>query len=237
MTTARRSFANLGRTAMESLRILHRGIDSFRSLYEVSGGQGVKEIVSYAREHGQGMIFLTAHTGNWELTTLLITEEFDFRAAVVARTQGPISDSVLSRIRTQGGNKVILKHEGAKVMLKHLRSGGVLGTLFDQADIVGPGGAKIIFMGKPALTTLGPLKLAARTGARVVPLFSRRQGGRYYYEVAPVLTPPSDGARDWLVPTAQKLNDLLGDFIRRFPDQWMWGHRRWKIPESRTDKS
>jgi KDO2-lipid IV(A) lauroyltransferase len=234
---ARRSFANLGRTAMESFRLLHRGFDSLSDRCEVSGGEEVEELIRRSRQEGRGVVFLTGHIGNWELGPPLMSRKFNIDISVVARTQGRLADYVLGRIRSQDGNRVILKHEGARVMLKHLRSGGMLGTLFDQADIAGPGGAKLLFMGKPALTTLGPLKLAARTGAGVVPAFSRRQGDRHILEIAPVLLPPTDGAREWLAPTAQVLNDLLGDFIRRYPDQWMWGHRRWKLPESRPNGS
>ena len=233
---AEASFEGLGRTLMECLRLYHRGLPAFEGRYRVIGGEGLKERLAQARLSGQGVIFLTAHTGNWELSAPVLTTVLDFKAGIVGRSQGFVADGVLRAIRSRGGSFVILKHEGAKVMLRHLRSGGVLGTLYDQADIVGPSGTTLEFMGRPAQTTLGPLKLALRTGAMVVPYFSRRDGDHHVFEIAEVLAPSPGEDRGWLALTAQKLNDLLGDFIRRHPDQWMWSHRRWKTSESRPER-
>jgi KDO2-lipid IV(A) lauroyltransferase len=229
---AKSSFANLGRTATESFCLLHRGLNYFKGHWTISGGESLQKALSECRESGRGIIFATAHLGNWELSSLAFSFQFDFVAAVVGRSQGGfLANEILTRIRTQDGTSFICKNGGAREMLKLLRSGRILGTLFDQADIVGHGGAKLDFMGKPALTTLGPLKLAARTGALIVPVFNRREGDHHFYEIHPTITPPVDWGQPWLLTTAQTLNNMLGDFIRRYPDQWMWGHRRWKTPE------
>jgi KDO2-lipid IV(A) lauroyltransferase len=71
----------------------------------------------------------------------------------------------------------------------------------------------------------------------VVPYLSRREGGRHVFEVLRPLAPPPSGDRAWLAETAQALNDFLGDFIRRHPDQWMWSHRRWKTPELKAGEA
>jgi KDO2-lipid IV(A) lauroyltransferase len=233
---ARASFANLGRTALEVVRLWHRGLAAFEGTYETAGWDGLGPLIRELRAGGRPLLFLTTHSGNWELSNLAMTRTFGFTAASVGRTQGWLADAILRRIRTRDGNRLILKHEGAMTMLRHLKAGGILGTLFDQADIVGSNGASLMFMGRPALTTLGPLKLAARTGAAVVPYFSRRLGDRHVFEIAGPIAPPEGADRTWLLETAQHLNDLLGAFIRLHPDQWMWGHRRWKTPESRPDR-
>jgi KDO2-lipid IV(A) lauroyltransferase len=232
---AEASFANLGRTAMECLRLYHRGLPAFEGRYSVVGGEGLKEALAEARRAGRGVVFLTAHTGCWELSAQVLTTTFDFKAGIVGRSQGFVADGILRRVRSRGGSFVILKHEGARVMLRHLKAGGVLGTLYDQADVVGPSGMRLDFMGRPAQTTLGPLKLAARAGAIIIPYFSRRDGDLHVFEIAEVLVPSPGADRAWLAQTAQRLNDLLGDFIRRHPDQWMWSHRRWKTSESRPE--
>ena len=234
---ARESFACLGRTLMECLRLYHRGLPAFEGRYRFIGGEVLKERLKEAREKGQGVMFLTAHSGNWELSAQAFTHDFDFKAAIVGRSQGYVADRILGAVRSRGGNSVILKHEGPKAMLRCLKAGGVLGTLFDQADVVTQSGISLLFMGRPAPTTLGPLKLALTTKAMVVPYFSRRDGDRHVFEIAEVLVPSPGADRTWLAPTAQKLNDLLGAFIRRHPDQWMWSHRRWKTSESRPEPS
>jgi lauroyl/myristoyl acyltransferase len=49
--------------------------------------------------------------------------------------------------------------------------------------------------------------------------------------MGPIFDPPEKNDSQGFLALGQKLNDLLGDFIKRYPDQWMWGHRRWKTTE------
>ncbi|MDR1051866.1 MAG: lysophospholipid acyltransferase family protein [Deltaproteobacteria bacterium] len=232
---ARKSFQGMGRTALESFALLHRGLGYFRGSLVFEGDEeGLRETVAAARREGRGLVLLTAHAGNWELASAAVPEFLGIGLSVVGRTQGGLSDAILRRVRSLGGGEFIHKDGGARAMLSLLRSGGFLGTLFDQADIVGSGGGRLSFMGRPAMTTLGPERLAARTGAALAPLFCRREGGKNIIEIHKPFAPPADPKdRGWVLTTAQALNDLLADFVRRHPEQWMWSHRRWKMPESR----
>jgi KDO2-lipid IV(A) lauroyltransferase len=231
--TARRSFANLGRTAVESLRLIHRGLADFEGRWTVLGAEPIKAYLGGGQAAGRGLIIMTAHLGNWELAGQVVPRELGRPVEVVGRRQSAVAERVLVRLRTQGGNGYISKNGGARAMLQALRAGGILGILYDQAERVGPGGAPLSFMGRSALTTLGPLKLAARTGARLAPLFGRREGGRHVFEFGPLVEPPPRGDRGRLLEAAQRFNDLLAAEVRRRPDQWMWGHRRWKTCETR----
>jgi KDO2-lipid IV(A) lauroyltransferase len=235
--TARLSFMGLGRTAAESFRLMHRGYGHFDGRVSITGAVGaVERLIEGARNGGPGIIFMTAHAGNWELSSAAMPKRFGISLDAVGRSQGRVADHILTRVRTQGGGRLIFKDGGAREMLRILKGGGFLGTLFDQADIVGTGGAKLSFMGRPAVTTLGPPKLAARTGASMVPLLCRRDGAEHHIEILDPLGPPTDPKdREPLLAAAQKLNDLLSDFIRRHPEQWMWSHRRWKMPEKFRD--
>jgi KDO2-lipid IV(A) lauroyltransferase len=238
--TAKKSFENLGRTALESFCLLHRGIGYFRERLDFEGAEKIPPVLEAARESKRGLIFLTAHTGNWELSPAALADRFGFGISVVGRFQGQIADPILKKLRSTGGGQFISKDGGAMDMLATLRSGGILGTLFDQAAMVGSGVGKLSLLGRPALTTLGPLRLSAKTGSTVVTLFCRRQGDRHIIEFADPISPPrlaAGGKRsDWVLENAQKLNDLLADFIRRYPDQWMWSHRRWKMPDTREEE-
>ncbi|MDR2140724.1 MAG: lysophospholipid acyltransferase family protein [Deltaproteobacteria bacterium] len=229
--TAARTFAKLGRTASECFYLLHHGVGHFQGHWQIPGQESAWEALEIGRRENRGVIFLTAHIGNWELSSRVLPLYFNFKIYIVGRTQGPVADALLIRIRTRGGHSVIFKDGGARAMLKILRSGGVLGTLFDQSALVGGEGVPLNFMGRPALTTLAPLRLAAKTGALVVPIFSRRAGADHYFEIFPYLTPPARADQDWALSSTQALNDLLAGFIKKYPDQWMWGHRRWKSLE------
>ncbi|MDR1085781.1 MAG: lysophospholipid acyltransferase family protein [Deltaproteobacteria bacterium] len=226
--TGTETFANLGRTAMEGLNLLHQGVDYFEGQWSILGQSYARQALNTAREQKKGLIFLTAHIGNWELSCQVLPLFFGFKVHIVGRTQGLVADSLLIKLRTMGGHFFIFKDGGAGTMLKILRSGGILGTLFDQSAMVGGEGVPLDFMGRKALTTLAPLKLAAKTGALIIPFFSRRDGSYHYFELFPYLTPPPKADQSWLIQSTQALNDLLADFIMKYPDQWMWGHRRWK---------
>jgi KDO2-lipid IV(A) lauroyltransferase len=216
---------------LESLYLLHQGVGYFQGSYAFIDQDLARDALEIGRRENRGLIFLTAHVGNWELSCQVVPLFFEFTINVVGRTQGPLADALLIRLRASGGHGYIFKDGGARAMLKVLRSGGVLGTLFDQSALVGAEGVPLNFMGRPALTTLAPLKLAAKTGAIVVPLFGRREGTFHYFKIFPYLTPPARADQNWPLQTTQALNDLLAGFVREFPDQWMWGHRRWKSQE------
>jgi KDO2-lipid IV(A) lauroyltransferase len=203
-------------------------LEYFRGHWTVLNPEYGRNVLAEAKNQGRGVIFLTAHCGNWELSCQVLPLYFGFLVNIVGRTQGPLADRLLVRLRTRGGHGFIYKDGGARDMLAILRSGGILGTLYDQSALVGGEGVPLNFMGRPALTTLAPLKLAAKTGALVIPFFSRREGDGHFFELHPHITPPPKADQSWLIQSTQALNDLLAEFIGKYPDQWMWGHRRWK---------
>ncbi|MDR1050369.1 MAG: hypothetical protein LBP95_04675 [Deltaproteobacteria bacterium] len=223
------SFKNLGRTFLEAACLVRPSHDRFASRTTVLGVENIRDLVLRARKSGPGIIFLTGHAGNWELASLALGDKFDIKIDVVGRSQGPVFDELLKRARSSGGGRYIFKDGGARDMLGLVRGGGFLGTLFDQAAMVGPLRARLSFLGREALTGLGPFKLASMTGAHLVPILCRRERGRHVVEIYPPVSPPQDKRdKNWMMTTAQHLNDLLGGFITRYPDQWLWSHRRWK---------
>jgi KDO2-lipid IV(A) lauroyltransferase len=238
--TARRSFGAVAMTFLEGIVLLKRGLGPFRGRWRLEGRENAERALELSGASGRGTVFLTAHMGPWELSPHVMRAEFGFSMAVVGRGQGGgVLESLMVESRTGTGNTFVFKDRGAREMLSILRRGGRIGTLIDQAAVVKREGAELRFMGRPARTNLGPYKLAARTGAAVVPLFARREGGEYVIEIFPPMEPPArrdDPGDGWPAEAAQKVNDLLGAQIRLRPHEWMWGHRRWKTPEGiRTD--
>ena len=232
--TARECFANLGRSAWEAVRFYHRGLEPFLQYCRIeSGREYFEETLAECRRQGQGMMLVSGHMGNWEIMCQYLSRTFGCTINIVGRDTGrPLVDTLVRRIRTGTGNTFISKKGGAREMISVLKSGGVLGTFIDQAVIGNHPGAPIPFLGREATTNLGPYRLALRGGAPIVLVLFRREGLYNSVKIYPPLYLGVDRTgEEALVAGARQLNDQLGDYIKLYPDQWMWGHRRWKTSQ------
>lgn len=177
-----------------------------------------------AKRRGRGVLFATAHLGNWELSAFahgILTEPMH---VVVRPLDNPRIDALVERYRALGGNRVIDKKDAARDILKALARNEAVGILIDQ-NATPENGAFVDFFGVPACASTGLAKLAARSGAAVIPGFAlwnaaeRRYVLRFY--------PPLEISGDAVADTA-RLQNQLEAVIREYPDQWLWIHRRWK---------
>ena len=233
-TTARESFANFGRAAWETIVFFHRGLDVLLPWCQVEEGREyLREALDESRKIGRAVMMVTGHMGNWELMCQYLARNFGYKMHVIGRDSGnPTVDGLIRKLRTAEGNAYIPKTGGAMAMVSALKSGGVLGTLIDQAVIADSSGLSLPFLGREATTNVGPVRLAHRTGAPIVMVLFRREGRRNFVKICPALPPRPDMSRDEAVlADARQLNDWLSEHIQRYPDQWMWGHRRWKTRE------
>jgi KDO2-lipid IV(A) lauroyltransferase len=230
--TAKAAFENLAHTIGEAMCLHARGFKPFEKSFRIEGAERVTEAKARSRETGAGILFLTAHMGNWELLPHAVSRTLDIKVAVVGRRQGSkILDRMIEKVRTGPGTSFIFKDGGAREMLTVLRGGGALGTLVDQAAMVGRESVPLSFMGRLAYTNVGPFKLGQRTGAIMIPLFCRREGDLHVFEIKEPIY-PGDEPRDeaFSLRTAQLLNDILGETVKKHPAEWLWCHRRFKTP-------
>ena len=177
-----------------------------------------------AKRRGRGVLFATAHLGNWELSAFahgILTEPMQ---VVVRPLDNPRIDALVERYRALGGNRIIDKKDAARDILKALARNEAVGILIDQ-NATPENGVFVDFFGVPACASTGLAKLAARSGAAVIPGFAlwsaaeRRYVLRFY--------PPLEISGDAVADTA-RLQNQLEAVIREYPDQWLWIHRRWK---------
>ena len=177
-----------------------------------------------ARERGKGVLFATAHLGNWELSAFAHALMAQPMHVVVRPLDNRLIDRFVEQRRSASGNTLIGKREFARPILKALRENEAVGILVDQnagADT----GVFVPFFGVPACVNISFAKMAAHSGAAVIPGFAvwseteRRYILRFYPEV------PITG--DAAVDTAA-IQSALELAIRQAPDQWLWIHRRWK---------
>jgi KDO2-lipid IV(A) lauroyltransferase len=189
------------------------------------------ERVDSALAAGRGVLFFTGHFGFWELNAIahpLIRQPI----AVLARAlDNPRLNALLERVRTCTGNSVIYRRGAVRRVLRLLEANQGVALLIDQ-HIQSGDAVTVDFFNRPASTTSALAALALRTGARVVPVFALPlPGGRYkmVYEhaVEPPQTPsedPHEAVREF----TQRCTDVLEMYVRRYPDQWLWMHRRWR---------
>jgi KDO2-lipid IV(A) lauroyltransferase len=173
---------------------------------------------------GRGVLFATAHLGNWELSAFahaLIAAPMN---VVVRPLDNPYIDAMVERRRALTGNSPIGKKDFARAILKALAANQAVGILIDQ-NASPDDGVFVDFFGVKACAGAGFAKFAAHSGAAVIPGFAlwSEQERRYILRFHPALAMTGDVARD-----TQALQSKLEEVIRAFPDQWLWIHRRWK---------
>ncbi len=183
-----------------------------------------------AEDQGKGVLFLTGHMGAWELKPYahaLYHRPIHF---VIRPINNPRVDHLVNHYRSLSGNQPIEKKQAARAILKALRQGGVVGILADQNAAL-EDSVFVDFLGIPAATTTGIARMARHSGAPVVPVYSYWDAalGKYRlrYEPALTLRRTDDEEADIRHYVAQ-FNEVLSNYVRRFPGQWFWVHRRWK---------
>jgi len=177
-----------------------------------------------ALRRGKGVLFATAHLGNWELSAFAHALMAVPMHVVVRPLDNPRIDALVSHRRTLSGNHLIEKKDYARGILQGLAANEAVGILIDQNATL-DSGVFVNFFGIPACAGTGFAKLAAHTGAAVIPGFAlwseqeRKFALRFYPEVRITGNIQEDTAR---------LQAVLESVVREYPDQWLWIHRRWK---------
>ena len=188
------------------------------------------ERIDAARANGMGVILFTGHLGAWELTSFALSMFDQPLSFLVRRLDNPRIETLVDRARTRLGNRTIDKRAAAREMLQTLQSGKTLGILVDL-NTHEREGIFVDFFGIPASTTFMLAKLAARTGAPVLPIFAPWDETRRRFVVKigePLsISRTGDEARD-VQEVTQKFTTVIENYIRDYPDQWLWIHRRWK---------
>jgi len=220
----RQVFINIGILLAEISR-LYFGLD--RPLMETVEFRGLENFEN-AHQKGRGIIGVAAHSGNWELMAVATGASVN-PVAMVARTmQKSYFDRVLERIRLRHGNRVIYRDNGVRGMFAVLKENGFLGILPDQV-VKPPHGILADFLGRPAWTTVMPVKLALKTGSPILPFFSHREGDKNIITIYPALDLLTSGSEEErILDGTIKMNQAIGLHIIRHPTQWNWLYRRWK---------
>jgi Kdo2-lipid IVA lauroyltransferase/acyltransferase len=194
--------------------------------------QNIHELIRYdglehfleAKKRGAGVLFATAHFGNWELSAFahaLMTEPMHI---MIRPLDNPGIDRLVEDRRQLSGNRLIIKWDSVRAVLRALHQNEAVGVLIDQ-NTSPQEGVFVDFFGTPACANTAFAKIAAKTGAAVIPGFAiwSEEERKYVLRFYPPLEISGDAAED-----TRRLHALLESVIREHPGQWLWIHRRWK---------
>lgn len=219
-------FTTLGRQFGDFCRFPRYHRDNISKLAVYDGFENFER----AQARGKGVLFLTAHFGGWEVSSFMHAMHGHPLNILVRSLDNPYLDALVTRYRTLSGNRIIPKHDFARGMLSALRAGETVGVLMDQ-NMTPDQGVFVDFFGNPACTSTLLARMALRTDAAVVPGFClwdptlRRY--RVHFEPAMETIRTGDENADIVANTAAYTN-MIENYARRYPDQWLWVHRRWK---------
>lgn len=183
-----------------------------------------------ARNAGRGVLVVTGHLGLWELSSFYHSLMGYPMSMVIRRLDNPLVDRLVNRIRCLHGNTVLHKDDFARGLLGAMRRGETVGILMDT-NMTPPQGVFVDFFGVPACTASGLARVAMRTSAAVLPGFLtwRQDERKYVLQFGAPLTLVQTGndGQD-IITNTQVCTSAIENWIRRFPEQWLWVHRRWK---------
>jgi KDO2-lipid IV(A) lauroyltransferase len=183
-----------------------------------------------ARAKGKGVLVLTGHLGAWELSSFYHSLMGYPMSLVIRRLDNPLVDGFVNRIRCLHGNRVIHKDEFARGLLTSMHRGETVGILMDT-NMTPPQGVFVPYFGVEACTASGLARVAVHSGAAVLPGFLLWEAAEKKYVLrfgeALELIRTGDAAQDIVANTAL-FAATTEAYVRRYPEQWLWVHRRWK---------
>jgi len=222
----RGSFQNLGRLLVE-----------FTHFPELTKGNIADHVVHDGLENyleglrrGRGVIFMTAHFGAWELSSFAHALYGYPLKFIVRPIDNPRVEELISNYRTLSGNVPIGRRSAARDILKALRQNEAVGILFDQ-NTTRSEGVFAEFFGIPAATTPAIALFAQRAGAAVIPgfLIWDEKLGKHRLRLDPPVELINTGDLDQdVLENTKRFNRVLEEYVRKYPEQWLWIHRRWK---------
>ena len=230
-------YGHVGKTIGENLAMVFSSEERIAGQVDVIG---VDHVLA-AADQGNGVLILTGHFGNWELSAVAAMMQFrqyQNRFHVIRKNLGlGLERLVFGRFR-KAGLKVIRRNDALTTTLDALEKNDVVIFIMDQHNKVGAKAIEVDFFGKEAGTHRSLAMVARQSGAPVIPAVSyRRPDGRHVMKFhRPLEWIAHEKPRQELYLNTLGYNKVLEQFVLDHPDQWLWMHRRWKIEQDRPSK-
>ena len=219
-------FSSLGRLLAEVCRFPSYTRENISQIAVYDGFENYDR----AHQRGKGVLFLTAHLGGWEIGSFMHSLHGHPLRIVVRPLDNPYVDRLIEKFRTLHGNTTFGKQDFARGLLSAMKARETVGLLMDT-NMTPPQGVFVDFFGLPACTASGIARVALHTDAAVVPAFTiwdpTLRKYRVRFDPALELVRTGNDAEDVVTNTA-RFTKVIENYARRYPDQWLWVHRRWK---------
>lgn len=235
---AKAFYEHFSKVIRENLAMFWRSDRRLAGMVDV---EGVEHLFA-AGKKGYGILILTGHFGNWELTSIaamLQYKEYRDRFFVIRKSLSAGLEHILFRRFHQAGLQVIPPFNTLSQVLGALAANDVVIFILDQHTMVDmPKGIAVEFFGRTAGTNRSLALLTAHSGAPVIPAIAyRKADGRHVVRFEePLEWIYADDPEEEIRLNTQHYNDVLERFVLEHPEQWFWAHRRWKYSRDKRTK-
>ncbi|MGA7906454.1 MAG: lysophospholipid acyltransferase family protein [Candidatus Sulfotelmatobacter sp.] len=222
----RGEFASLGRQLVEVCRFPKYTLENLSEIIVFEDFQNFER----ARARGKGVLLFAGHFGGWELSSFAISMRGHWMHVLMRGMDNPYLGRLILHYRTMHGNKAVDKDDFVRGLLSAMRANEVVGMLIDT-NMTPPQGIFVDFFSIPACTASGLARIALKTDAAVVPTFTIWDAalGKYRLRFDPALELVRSGDLEADIKSnTQRFTKVIEDYVRKYPDQWLWVHRRWK---------
>lgn len=222
---AKNAFRNVCRVAAEFAKMSSYKMGFIDKIIDIEGWENFERAVKKKK----GIVFLTGHLGNWELMAYSQSLR-GFPINIIARPlDNPVVEDFVYKRRSAAGNRVIAKKKALKDIMQCLKNREHVGILLDQ-NVAQQEGIFVDFFGKMACTSFGMAMIALKADVTVLPVFMVYIGnGRYKQLIGSEIEIRRSGNLEHDIAYNTALfTKIIESYIRRYPEQWLWAHRRWK---------
>ena len=222
--TAKNVYKNFVRTVVEIMFFAKSDGETLRKLMVLEN----EAIAEKVFQNGKGAIFMSAHLGNWELAALSFSQRHPM-SVLVAKQSNPLIDALMNGVRTKLNGYKVICSDGIpyREVLKALKRNEFVAVLSDQDG--GQQGCFVPFFGRLSSVPKGAAMFALRSGCPVITAFGVRQpDGTTKACLEEIPLPNTGDAEKDIELICAAYSKKLENFVRTYPEQWFWFHRKWK---------
>lgn len=219
-------YRHFGGMFIELTRAFARG--ETRAILERTRVEHIERLTQ-ALARKRGVIIFSAHFGNWEWVPLILRDRLGREVHSVARPMdNPLIEKRVRQFREAMGSRIIYKQGSLRTILQLLAGNEIVCMIIDQ-NTVSREGVFVDFFARKAAAVTTAAQLYLKRGIPLVPVFLHYEGREIVLDILPEVDfPGKDEDPAALSALTQRLAALIEEQIRRFPEQWLWFHDRWK---------